>query len=72
MADPTNCVIAIAKLADRDYVTPEDVGGAINQGNDLTKVRLDVLEILSENCGWGAEDSGLCAFIAFRGEKNER
>lgn len=67
MADPSNCIIAIAKLAGRDYVTPEDVGDAIKQGNDVTKVRLDVLEILAENAGWGAEDSGLCAFIAFRG-----
>ena len=65
-ADPSNCVIAIAKADGRDYITPEDVSQAINEDNDVTKVRLDVLEVLS---GWGAEDSGLCAFIAFRGTK---
>jgi len=65
-----NTIAKIAKENNRDYITPEDVQEAINRGGDLTKIRLDVLEVMADNAGFGCEDRGLIAFVAFRGEKD--
>ncbi|MCC7514215.1 MAG: hypothetical protein IT212_05960 [Bacteroidia bacterium] len=64
-----NCVAQIAKNKyKRNYITPEDIGEALKT-NNATKVRLDVLEIMADNAGFGTEDRGLCAFVAFQGKK---
>lgn len=63
-----NCVTGIAKAEGRDYITPEDVGDALKKF-DADKVRLDVLEVLGKQAGFGAEDKGLCAFVAWEGKK---
>lgn len=49
----------------RDYVTPEDVAAAVEEdGASAAEVQLEVLRILGRTTGWGAEDAGLCAFVA--------
>jgi hypothetical protein len=62
-----NCIIEIAKTEGRDYITPEDVADALKKF-DVNKVRLDVLEVLGKQVGFGAEDCGLCAFVAWEGK----
>jgi hypothetical protein len=62
-----NCVTEIAKTDGRDYITPEDVNEALRR-HDISKVRLDVLEVLGRHAGFGAEDAGLCAYVAFIGK----
>ena len=79
-----NRIIGIAQNRhSRSYITPDDVGEAIREvyfkhemgspelQESLTRIRLDVLEILGNQTGCGAEDSGLCAFLAWRGEPPE-
>lgn len=56
----------LADAAGRDYIMPEDVSEAL-ESNDVTRVRLDVLEVLGGTIGYGAEDSELCAYIAHQG-----
>lgn len=62
-----NAVLCIAHAAGRDYITPQDVTAAFRL-HSKTKVRLDVLEVLGGLAG--AEDRGLCAFVAWRGKKS--
>lgn len=61
-----NVITQIAKGHDRKYITPEDVSDALS-GHPPDRVRLDVLEVLGKQTDFGAEDGGLCAFIAWRG-----
>jgi len=64
-----NSIIEIAKKDGRDYVTPKDVSEALKQSRfSSQKVRLEILEILAKQTDYGAEDSSLCAFIAWRGK----
>jgi len=65
-----NIIISIAKVNKRDYITPEDVASALGEF-DVNKVRLDVLEVLGKHSGYGAEDAGLCAFVAWEGKTEE-
>ena len=61
-----------AKNAGRDYITPEDIGVALADGADPNEVRLEVLAHLGKQTEYGCEDSSLCAFIAFRGETDNK
>lgn len=63
-----NKVTAIAARAGRDYITPEDVQEAMDENRDDPHgIRIDVLEVLGKQTAFGAEDAGLCAFVAFKG-----
>ena len=62
-----NSVTVIAASKSRDYITPEDVSQALRMETNTDKVRRDVLEVLGKQTTFGAEDAGLCAFIAWRG-----
>lgn len=62
-----NLITEIAKKHGRDYITPEDVSETINRYPNINNIRLDVLEVLGKQTGFGAEDPGLCAFIAWKG-----
>lgn len=62
-----NSLTERAEAAGRRYITPEDVGQALRQGVSEEKVRLEVLEVLGKQTRFGAEDAGLCAFLAWRG-----
>lgn len=63
-----NKVISIAATAGRDYITPEDVQQAMDENaDDPHGIRIDVLEVLGKQTEFGTEDSGLCAFVAFKG-----
>lgn len=66
-----NHITKIAKARGRDYITPEDIAEALNADVDPNIVRLDVLEVLGRQTNFGVEDRSLCAFIAFKGEKDE-
>lgn len=66
-----NSVAQIATKHNRDYVTPEDISEAfkIKRSKEWKdKVRLDVLEIMSNNTGFSMEARDLCAFTAFQGK----
>lgn len=63
-----NVVAQLAHKDGRDYITPEDIGEAMKTHPE-DKVRLDTLEIMADNAGFGLEDRGLCAFVAFQGKK---
>ena len=65
-----NCVTKIAQERGRDYIVPSDVSDAF-RSNPVDQVRLDALEVLGKITEFGAEDSGLCAFIAWRGTPDE-
>ena len=63
-----NTVTDIAAQAGRKYITPEDVSKAFKLfSDDPHRVRIDVLEVLGLQTHFGAEDSSLCAFLAFKG-----
>lgn len=66
MVSPTVSIMQIAKRAGRDYITPADVSEAL-KNSDRDSVRLDVLAVIGKQTQFGAEDIGLCAFIAWRG-----
>ena len=57
-------IIAIAKHAGRDYVTPEDVGDAIQNGASKRRVQIELLKIIGRQMDMGAEDASLCAFVS--------
>ena len=68
-----NTITTIAATKGRGYITPEDVQAAIDaHPDDIHRVRIDLLEVLGRQTDFGAEDSGLCAFIAFRGAPTAR
>lgn len=66
-----NTVIEIAKKHRRNYITPEDVTEALESDVSDSKIQRDVLEVLGNTAGFGAEDSSLCAFIAWKGHKGD-
>jgi hypothetical protein len=63
-----NSITEISRKDGRNYITPEDVTQALEEKSDDNAVRLDVLEVLGRQTDFGAEDGGLCAFIAWRGK----
>lgn len=65
-----NCITNIAMANARNYITPSDVEEALKKF-DVNKVRLHVLEVLGKHSGYGAEDAGLCAFVAWEGKIEE-
>lgn len=65
-----NRVTEVALEDGRDYITHEDVSEAIKRSDEYT-VRMNVLEVIGKQTTFGAEDAGLCAFIAWRGRKSE-
>ena len=68
-----NAITAIAAAKGLNHITPEDVQAAIDaHPDDIHRVRIDLLEVLGRQTDFGAEDSGLCAFIAFRGTVSEK
>ena len=68
-----NSVIEIAKKYQRDYITPEDVSEALKKSRfSSQRVRLEVLEVLAKQTEYGAEDSSLCAFVAWRGKSYQK
>ena len=62
-----NSVIEIAKKHGRKYITPEDITEALENDCPETKIQLDVLQVLGNITGYGAEDKSLCAFVAWKG-----
>ena len=64
-----NSIIGIAKKHGRNYITPEDVSEALKASRfSSNRVRLEILEVLAKQTDYGAEDSSLCAFIAWKGK----
>ena len=59
-------VTRLADKAKRKYITPEDVTCALKK-YPLYKVRADVLAVIGKQTGYGCEDAGLCAFVAWQG-----
>lgn len=54
-----------AKAAGCDYITPEDVQEAINEGVDRIELWGELLAILGKKRGLGVEDASLCASVAY-------
>lgn len=69
-SEAPNCVTAIAAVAGRNYITPEDVSRAFDR-YDPHMVRIDVLEVLGKKTEFGVEDAGLCAFVAWEGKPSK-
>jgi len=68
-----NSITEIAKKYGRDYITPEDVREAFKKSRfSSQRVRLEVLEVLAKQTEYGAEDSSLCAFVAWNGKNRKR
>lgn len=67
MAEPGASVTRIAEKKGRLYITPEDVEEAL-MNIDKDVVRIDVLAVLGKQTRFGAEDSGLCAFVAWKAD----
>lgn len=65
--DLVNVVTHIADAQGRDYITPEDITAALRHYS-AERVRLDVLAVLGKQTHFGAEDAGLCAFVAWEGK----
>ena len=63
-----NIVTQIAARANRQYITPGDVGEAMNRYS-VNRVRLAVLQVLAGVTDFGSEDIGCCAFVAWRGKR---
>lgn len=63
-----NVIAQLAQKEERSYITPEDIHEAF-KSHPEDKVRLDVLEVLANGSGFGAEDESLCAYVAFNGKK---
>lgn len=61
-------VISRAEAAGREYITPEDVQDAIDAGEPIADIRLDVLGVIGKALGMGAEDASLCAFLAWNNQ----
>lgn len=67
-----NTITAIALVKGRHYIAPEDVQAAIDaHPDDIHRVRIDALEVLGGQTGFGTEDHDLCAFVEFRGTASE-
>lgn len=65
---PQNLFRLVAAKKKRDYITPEDVGEAL-QRYPLNRVRRDLLAVIGKQVDLGLEDCGLCAFIAWKGKR---
>lgn len=63
---PGSSVTRIADRHKRKYITPEDITAALKESS-ADQVRRDVLAVLGNSTNYGAEDFGLCAFVAWRG-----
>lgn len=61
---PPQHIEVIAKSKDRDYITPEDVQDALDADAPRIEVWDELLAILGKQRGLGAEDAGLCCFVA--------
>lgn len=66
-----NVVTRIAQEHGRSYITPGDVSAALGT-SEVGDVRLAVLDVLGNQTGFGAEDGGLCAFLAAQGDPAAR
>ena len=67
-----NKIIEVAEMKRKEkYITPEDVSEALARHQSSIAVnamiREDLLEIIGKQTEYGAEDSSLCAFIAWKG-----
>ena len=67
---PGFSVTRFAKKAKREYITPEDIEAALKVSS-VDRVRSDVLAVLGGITDYGAEDSRLCAFIAWDPAENK-
>jgi hypothetical protein len=65
-----NLIAQRAQEKGRDYATPEDIQELIDERADVTQLRLDALEILSNGGGVGYEDTSGFAFVAWEGKKS--
>ncbi len=65
-----NLIAERAQSRGRDYAMPEDIQELIDEGADITQLRLDTLEILSNGGGVGYEDTDGFAFVAWKGERS--
>lgn len=63
-----NVITQYAEKRGRSYITPEDVKACVRKFG-VTKTRLDVLQVLRNITNFGAEDAGLCAFLAWDGRR---
>ena len=59
----------IAKSANRDYITPEDVTEAFKSGETRENVWREVLQAIEAGC---VEDASCTAFVALKGLKFRR
>lgn len=66
-----NILAQMAMAAKRNYITPEDIEEAL-ETHPEDKIRLDALEIMADNAGFGCEDRGLCAWVAFKGKNKKQ
>lgn len=60
-------LLARAAMANRNYITPEDVQAEIDAGTDITALRLEVLEAIGGACG--VEDVSCTASVAAEGKR---
>jgi hypothetical protein len=67
---PGSSVTRIADKHKRKYITPEDIHAALKVSS-VDRVRSDVLTVLGGITDYGAEDSRLCAFIAWDTAENK-
>lgn len=62
-----NIFLKVARDNGREYITPEDVGELIEQGDiPLEIIRRDLLSIIGKQVPLWIEDASLAAFIASR------
>jgi len=66
-----NSIIEIAKKHQRNYITPEDVTEALESDVPDSTVQRDTLEVLGNITKFSAENSSLCAFVAWKGHKGD-
>jgi len=54
---------AIATSQNRDYITPEDISDAIENGATYEQISCEYLQAMTSNCEFGIEDKNLSAFV---------
>ncbi len=66
-----NEIIEIAKARrSRKYITPDDVTDALKKTPFSTsQIRLDLLEIMGKQTGFGVTQPALCAYLAWKGKE---
>jgi hypothetical protein len=72
MAKTSNAIRKRAEADGREYITPEDIGDCINDGVPKPDIQAEVLHVLGGTGGYGAEDSELCAFVAWQCKRSKR